>query len=228
MSGEVPGDLAKYIEHTLLKPDATRADIENLCSEAIWHHFARVCVNSCWAKTAASFLRNVNIRVAVVVGYPLGAASTEAKASEAVRAVRDGARHIDMVMNIGWAKEGVWDGVQSDIAEVVRAASPWPVKVILETGLLTNDEITRACQVAVQAGALYVQTCTDFGGGSATVEHIQLMVQAVNGQAWVKASGGVRDAETARRMIAAGADVIGTSSGVLFVTRDGAVTSPSY
>jgi len=213
-------DLARMIDHTLLKPDATRDQIETLCQEALTYQFASVCVNPHWVPLAAQLLKGSPVKVCTVIGFPLGATSTAAKAFEAADAIAHGAAEVDMVINIGALKSGDLDAVQQDIAAVVEAARGKAlVKVILETGLLTRDEKITACRLAKAAGADFVKTSTGFGHGGATVEDVALMRQIVGPEMGVKASGGVRDAATARAMIEAGANRIGASAGVSIVRR---------
>ena len=213
-----PRDLAFYIDHTLLKPEADAASIRKLCAEAKAHQFFAVCVNGSHVRTAAEELSGSQVRVAAVVGFPLGAMSSSAKAREAEIAARDGAVEIDMVMRIDLAKSGVFTGVRDDIREVVHAvAGKAIVKVILETGLLSLEEISRSCRAAEDAGAHFVKTCTGFSTGAATVEHVALMRDAVSDRVQVKASGGIRSWEQARDLILAGADRLGTSSGVQLI-----------
>lgn len=213
-----PAELAGFIDHTLLKPEADAAAIRKLCAEARTHKFFAVCVNGAHVRLAAEELRDSGVAVASVVGFPLGAMSTIAKAREAELAAHDGAREIDMVMRIDLAKSGVFTGVRDDIREVVRAVEGQAiVKVILETGLLSLEEISRSCRAAEEAGAHFVKTCTGFSTGAASVEHIALMRDAVSDRVQVKASGGIRSWEQARDLILAGADRLGTSSGVQLV-----------
>lgn len=210
-------DISYCIEHTNLKPEATPADIEILCRDAMTHHFGAVCVNSSYVEEAHRLLAGSDVKISCVVGFPLGAMGTLIKAAEAAYAVGQGADEIDMVMSVGRAKSGDWTYVIDDIRQVVKAAAGHPVKVILETGLLTDDEKKKACQAAVSAGAAFVKTSTGFGHGGATIEDVRLMAQAVQGKARIKASGGIRDRKTALAMIDAGADRLGTSSGVAIV-----------
>ena len=204
--------LNTYLDHTLLKADATPADIVAVTAEAKQYQTASVCVNSCYAKLVAQELRGSGVKTCVVVGFPLGAMATSAKALEAALAVRDGAEEIDMVMNIGAAKAGDWAIVQADIASVVNAAKPAIVKVILETCLLSDEEKVHACLAAKAAGAAFVKTSTGFSTGGATAEDIALMRKTVGPDMGVKASGGVRTREQALAMIEAGATRIGCSS----------------
>jgi deoxyribose-phosphate aldolase len=214
----VKGDLASLIDHTLLKPDASRQDIEKLCSEAREFRFASVCVNPCNVRLAAELLERTDTRVCSVVGFPLGAAKKEVKAYEARRAILDGAREIDMVMNIGAMKSGDLRQVEADMREVREACGRRIIaKVILETALLTDQEKTEACRLAKRAGMDFVKTSTGFGPGGATVEDVRLMRSAVGERMGVKASGGIRDTETAKRMVEAGASRIGASASVKIV-----------
>lgn len=211
--------LAKYIDHTLLKPEADQAAILKLCAEAREHQFASVCVNPTWVRLCAEQLSGSDVLVCTVIGFPLGASSSATKAFEAKDAIENGAQEIDMVINIGAIKSGDWDLVQSDIAAVVEASHPKAiVKVILETGALTEEEKVRACQVSKEAGADFVKTSTGFGPGGATVEDIALMRKTVGPELGVKASGGVRDYAAVKSMIEAGATRIGASAGIAIVT----------
>lgn len=207
--------LNRYIDHTLLKPDATPDHIKQLCLEALAHEFRAVCVNSKYVPLAASLLKGSTTAVACVVGFPLGAMATGAKAFEAAMAARDGATEIDMVIDIGAAKAGDFDAVERDIAAVVEQTAEYAkVKVIIETCLLSDDEKRECCLAAKRAGAAFVKTSTGFSSGGATVEDIKLMHETVGPDMGVKASGGIRDRAAAEAMIAAGATRIGTSSGV--------------
>jgi len=214
-------ELCKYIDHTLLKPEAAAADIEKLCKEALEYEFYAVCVNSCYVKLCKSVLKDCEVKVASVIGFPLGAMATAAKVAETEIACKDGAGEIDMVIQVGALKEGRFDYVQEDITAVVKAADAFGsiVKVILETGLLTDEEIVKACQLSEAAGAAFVKTSTGFGHGGATVHHVQLMKKTVGDHLQVKASGGIRDKETALAMIEAGADRIGASAGIAICSR---------
>lgn len=207
-------NLAKYIDHTLLKPDATHADIEKLCREAREHGFYSVCVNGSWVKTAAELLKDTGIAVAAVTGFPLGAMSTKAKAFETALAIADGATEIDTVINIGRLKDKDDAYVLTDLKAVVMAALGNKVKVIFETCLLTEEEKERACRLSVKAGAAFVKTSTGFSTSGATLDDVKLMAKTVAGRAEVKASGGIRDLAAAEAMIAAGATRLGTSSGI--------------
>jgi len=207
--------IAEFIDHTLLKAETTRADIDQLCSEALEHEFAAVCVNPVWVPRCAERLQGSRVAVATVVGFPLGANQTEIKAAETSLAVRQGASEIDMVAAVGHIKGGDWNHVADDIAAVVRAAAGRLVKVIIESAHLTPVEIIKASALAREGGAHYVKTSTGFhAAGGATAEAVALMRLVVGDSMGVKASGGVRDCATALRMIANGATRIGTSSGV--------------
>jgi len=210
--------MAGYIDHTLLKPEATEQQIIELCHEAVEYGFYSVCINPSYVKTAVHALNGSTVKVCCVVGFPLGATTTSVKAYETAEAIKNGATEIDMVLHIGALKEQKEDYVLADIAAVVRAAAGAPVKVIIETGLLTKTEKILACNLAKQAGASFVKTSTGFGPGGATVADIQLMRETVGSEFGIKASGGVRSAETAREMLNAGATRIGTSSGVLIIS----------
>jgi deoxyribose-phosphate aldolase len=220
-AGSVPAGasaLAGYIDHTLLKPTATRAQIVKVCEEACAHSFASVCVNTTWIPLAADLLRGCSTKPIAVVGFPLGAMVSTAKASETRTAIADGAEEIDMVINIGALKSGEHDRVYDDIAGVVQAAAGRPVKVILETAMLSREEKIAGCAISRAAGAAFVKTSTGFGGGGATAEDVALMRAVVGPEIGVKASGGVRTAADARKMIAAGADRLGASASVAIVT----------
>ncbi len=217
---DVPLDLAKYIDHTLLRPDATADEIDTMCDEAMQYGFASVCINPTWVKRSAERLRGSSVKVCTVIGFPLGATTPEIKAMEARRALRDGAREVDMVINIGALKSGDHDLVRSDIEKVADAAHEGGaiVKVILETALLTDEEKVIASSLARQAKADFVKTSTGFSGGGATVYDVALMRETVGPTMGVKASGGVRTLEDAEDMIAAGATRIGASAGVQIVS----------
>lgn len=215
-------ELASYIDHTLLKPDATRAQLEQLCAEAAEHQFSTVCVNGSRVELAYSLLEDSDVQVCTVVGFPLGAMDADAKRYETEVAVDLGASEIDMVMNVGSFKDGEHDYIVREIRDVVEAADDRVVKVILETCLLTNDEIAQACKLVTQAQAHFVKTSTGFGNAGATLEHVRLMRETVGQFAGVKAAGGVRNADDARAMIEAGATRIGTSNGVAIVSGESA------
>lgn len=209
-------ELAAMIDHTLLKAEATEAAVVALCGEAARYGFKSVCVNSCWVPLAVSELAGTAVVVCTVVGFPLGAMAPAAKEAEAVIALSDGAREIDMVINIGQLKSGNYAAVGRDIATVEEQCGKAGagLKVILETALLTQEEKIAACRLARGAGAQYVKTSTGFGPGGATVEDVELMRRTVGAEMGVKASGGIRSYEDAMRMIAAGANRIGTSASV--------------
>ena len=218
-AADVPLDVAKYIDHTLLKPDATADEIDVLCDEAEEFGFASVCVNPTWVKRAADRLRGSDVKTCSVIGFPLGATTPEIKAMEARRALRDGAREVDMVINMGALKSGDLELVRTDIEKVVDSAHEGGaiVKVILETSKLSDEEKVIASALAKQAKADYVKTSTGFGGGGATVYDVSLMRETVGPDMGVKASGGVHTAQEAEDMIAAGATRIGASAGVVIV-----------
>lgn len=209
--------MQRYIDHTLLKPEATRLQIQTLCEEAITHGFFSVCINPCYISLCAELLRQSSVKICTVIGFPLGANTTEAKVFETQDAIRKGADEIDMVVAIGKIKSGDFPYVENDIKSVVSAASGKTVKVIIETSLLSKEEIVLACQMAKSAGAHFVKTSTGFNGGGATVADIRLMRQTVGPAMGVKASGGVKDLKTAQALIEAGATRIGTSSGVKLI-----------
>ena len=212
--------LAKYIDHTLLKADATPEQIKKLCAEAEEYQFASVCVNSCYARLAHECLRGRGVAVCCVVGFPLGAMSPRAMAYEARCAAEDGASEIDMVLPIGALKAGDDETVRETIGAVVEAVTGRAiVKVILEACLLTDAEKVRACQLAESVGAAFVKTSTGFSSGGATEHDVALMRKSVSPAVQVKAAGGIRDRETALRMIAAGADRIGASAGIQIVSE---------
>jgi len=210
-------DFAKIIDHTMLKADSTRETIRRYCAEAKQYGFASVCVNSCHAALVAGELKGTGISTCCVVGFPLGAMITEAKAFEARAAVAAGADEVDMVINIGAIKDKDMAFVEQDIRAVVEAAKPAIVKVIIETCLLTDEEKTAACEASVRAGAAFVKTSTGFSTGGATVHDVALMKKAVKGQAKVKASGGIRTPEFTAELVEAGADRIGAGDGVKLV-----------
>lgn len=216
--GEVPADLAKLIDHTLLKAEATRDEVVKLCEEARKYKFASVCVNTTWVPLCKSLLANSGVMVCCVVGFPLGAMSPTAKAYEAREAVRQGAQEVDMVINIGALKSKDYETVFEDICRVVKASGNAGVKVILETSALDTNEKIIGCTLSKLAGAAFVKTSTGFGKGGATVEDVQLMRSIVGGELGVKASGGVRTAEDALKMAQAGANRVGASASVAIVT----------
>ena len=212
-----PAQLARMIDHTILKPEATQADVKKLCEEALKHNFFSCCVNSSWVRYVAQILRGSSVKVCAVVGFPLGAAAPEIKALEARRAIREGAKEIDMVINVGLVKSGDWDAVTRDIRAVSEACKDGGalLKVILETCLLTKDEIVKACEASMRARADYVKTSTGFNKGGATAEDIALMARTVAPKRLgVKASGGVRTYADAMLMIRNGATRVGSSNSV--------------
>lgn len=219
-------NLAKTIDHTLLKPEARASDIEKLCEEAVEHGFFSVCVNSSWAPLAASLVEGSGVAVAAVTGFPLGAMNTAAKAFETRSAVADGATEIDTVLHVGRLKQGDDAYLLSDLKAVVGAAGGRAVKVIFETCLLTHEEKERACKISVEAGAAFVKTSTGFSTGGATLEDVRLMHKIVAGRCAVKASGGIRDRAAALAMIEAGATRLGTSAGIAILA--GATATGSY
>ena len=216
----------KYIDHTNLKPFATKAYIEKLCAEAAEHHFASVCVNPADVALAHSILKDTDVMTCTVIGFPLGKNVTAIKVEETKAAYRDGCDEFDMVINVGKLKDRDTDYVCADIAAVVAAAQGKTVKVIIETGLLTDEEIALATQIACRAGAHFVKTCTGVNPGVATVEAVSIMKRNVTPGVQIKASGGVKTYEAALAMIEAGADRIGTSSGIAIVS--GGVGTSDY
>lgn len=207
-------DIASFIDHTNLDPAAKTDDILRLCEEAAEWGFASVCVNPCYVSLASESLKGKGIKVCSVVGFPLGASTASSKAYEAENAYKDGASEIDMVMNISHAKNGSYDLLREDIAGVVRAVPYCKVKVILETCLLEDDEITKACLEAVKAGAHFLKTSTGFSSGGASVRHVELIRHILPPEIGVKASGGIKDRESVLAMIEAGANRLGTSRSV--------------
>lgn len=210
--------LASYIDHTLLKPEATIDQIEALCAEAKEHQFASVCINPYWVPTAKRALGGSSVRVCTVIGFPLGAGLSHGKVHETQEAIIAGADEIDMVQNIGAAREGHWNFIEHEIHEIVSTAEGRIVKVILETCLLDEDQIRNSCRAAERAGASFVKTSTGFSTGGATIEHVRLMKESVSDHVGVKASSGIRNLESAQQMIDAGATRLGTSAGVAIVT----------
>ena len=208
--------ITKYLEHTLLKPEATVTDIMKLCAEAKEYNLGGVCVNPCYAGLACHLLTGTDVKIVTVVGFPLGADRSEVKALATKLAVdEDHVDEVDMVMNMSAFKSGNYDGVVEDIAAVVEAAKPYAVKVIIETCLLTDEEKVKACELVAKGGAAFVKTSTGFSKGGATTHDVEILArEAKRYGIGVKAAGGIRDYETAKAMIAAGADRIGTSAGV--------------
>ena len=210
-------ELASYIDHTLLKPEASREQIRAVCNEAKQYHFASVCVNSCWVPLIAEELKGSGVSVCCVIGFPLGASLSSVKAFEAREAVAAGAQEIDMVINVGAVKSGDWELVREDIAAVNAAKGTAKLKVIIETCLLTDEEKVRVCQIAKEVGADFVKTSTGFSTGGATVHDVELMRKAVGPEMGVKASGGIRTLADALAMIEAGASRLGASAGVKII-----------
>jgi deoxyribose-phosphate aldolase len=221
-------NIASYIDHTLLKPDAKKEEIQKICEEAKEYGFASVCVNGYYTSQVREALKDSKVSVCTVIGFPLGAVESNVKAYETMRAIENGANEIDMVINIGALKDGNYNYVRNDIKEVVKAAKGNVVKVILETCLLTHEEKIKACELAVEAGAHFVKTSTGFSTGGATVEDVKLMKEIVGEKALVKASGGVRDYETAIKVIEAGASRIGASAGIKIVNHEQAGNDNGY
>jgi deoxyribose-phosphate aldolase len=222
-AGGIETDLAKYIDHTLLKPEATKDEITLLCNEAKKYTFASVCIHPSYVPLCAKILRDSAVKVCTVIGFPLGATSTATKAFEAEHAVREGAKEVDMVINVGMLKSADYDYVENDIFAVVTTARRYGAltKVIIETALLTDEEKVKACLLAKSAGADFVKTSTGFAKGGATVGDIALMRKVVGSAMGVKASGGVRTREEALAMVASGADRIGASASVKIVGGNG-------
>lgn len=209
---------AKYIDHTLLAMNATEDQIRKLCDEAKEYHFYSVCVNSGYVPLAASLLKGCDVKVCSVVGFPLGAMLTSAKAFETEMAVKAGAQEIDMVINVGWLKSNDWQAVKNDIEAVFNACGDVPLKVILETYLLSKDEIVKVCNICKEIGVAFVKTSTGFSVSGATVEDVKLMRETVGDKMGVKASGGIRDRATAEKMVEAGATRLGASAGIAIVS----------
>lgn len=207
----------KYIDHTLLKPSATETDIIRLCEESKQYNFFSVCVNSSFVALASEMLKNSEVKVCSVVGFPLGAMDTQAKAFEAKQAIANGASEIDMVINIGFLKSKDYKAVLKDIKKVKAACKDHSLKVILETCELSKDEIIKACDLCVDAKADFVKTSTGFGSGGATIEDVKIMKKTVQNKAKIKASGGIRDYETAMKFIDLGVERLGVSAGVAIV-----------
>jgi deoxyribose-phosphate aldolase len=226
--GPVSADLARYIDHTLLKPEATKEALRKLCEEAKKYKFYSVCINSANVKFCRGLLAGSEVKVVAVVGFPLGASSTGAKVFEAREAVKDGAEEVDMVINVGGLKSRNYLEVYEDIRRVVEAIHPRPVKVIIETGLLDQEEKVIASVLSKTAGARFVKTSTGFGPGGATAEDVALMKRVVGPGVEVKASGGVRDREGALEMIKAGATRIGASASIAIVTNQKPASSSKY
>jgi len=211
--------LNQYIDHTLLKPTATEKEIINLCREAIENKFYSVCVNSCYVKLAKEYTKNSSVNVCSVVGFPLGASSTAAKVFEAKKAVEDGANEIDMVINIGYLKSRNYLAVLKDIADVKNAIGKIPLKVILEISELSKNEIIKASEICLDARADFVKTSTGFAKSGATLTAVRIIKKTIKDRAKIKASGGIRDYDTAIKYIESGADRLGTSSGIAIVNK---------
>lgn len=209
--------LNKYIDHTILKATASSSDVQKLCEEAIEHEFYSVCVNGCYVADAKHLLQGTDVKVAAVVGFPLGAMTTAAKVFEAKEAVENGASEIDMVINVAKLKDGEFDYVENEIRLIKEAIGDNVLKVIIETCYLTDEEKVKACELSLVAKADFVKTSTGFGTGGATYEDVKLMKSVVGDNAKVKASGGVRDKETAQKYVDLGAERLGTSSGIEIV-----------
>lgn len=206
--------LNKYIDHTILKATASSADVQKLCEEAIEHEFYSVCVNGCYVADAKHLLQGTDVKIAAVVGFPLGAMTTAAKVFEAKEAVENGASEIDMVINVAKLKDGEFEYVENEIRQIKEAIGDNILKVIIETCYLTDEEKVKACELSLAAKADFVKTSTGFGTDGATYEDVKLMKSVVGDNAKVKASGGVRDKETAQKYINLGAERLGTSSGI--------------
>ena len=219
-------EIAQFIDHTALTAEKTEQDILALCEEAIEHQFFSVCINSCHIPLAKHKLQGTNVKICTVVGFPLGANLSSVKAFETTKAIKAGAQEIDMVINVGWIKSGKWEQVRSDIQAVLTACNGIPLKVILETCLLSKAEIIQACEICKALNVAFVKTSTGFNKSGATIEDIALMRQTV-GSLGVKASGGIRDTQTALAMINAGATRIGASAGIAII-RGLADTSDTY
>lgn len=211
-------DLAKYIDHTYLKPIGTSKEIETLCNEAKEYNFAAVCINPTWIKTCSELLEDTSVKIATVIGFPLGAMTTESKVFETRNSIDLGADEIDMVMNIGKFLDNDYDYVKNDVSKVARECGSKTLKVIIETAYLSKEQIIKACQLAVKAGADYVKTSTGFASEGATLENVELMRETVGQEIGVKAAGGIRTYNDAINMIEAGATRIGASSGVKIVS----------
>ena len=206
--------LNKYIDHTILKATASSSDVQKLCEEAIEHEFYSVCVNGCYVADAKQLLQGTDVKVAAVVGFPLGAMTTAAKVFEAKEAIENGASEIDMVINVAKLKDGEFEYIENEIHQIKEAIGDNVLKVIIETCYLTDEEKVKACELSLVAKADFVKTSTGFGTGGATYEDVKLMKSVVGDNAKVKASGGVRDKETAEKYVELGAERLGTSSGI--------------
>ena len=211
-------NLNQYIDHTLLSANATTSEIKKLCIEAIDHKFYAVCVNSSRIKYAKEILAESGVKLAATIGFPLGASSMTSKITEAEKAIADGADEIDMVMNVGFFRDGKYELVQTEIANIKKAISSNILKVIIETCYLTDEEIAIASELVLKAGADFVKTSTGFGSGGASLNDVKIMKKVVGDKVKIKASGGIRDAETAKEYIKMGVDRIGTSSGIKIIS----------
>jgi len=211
--------LNKYIDHTLLKASATKKDIQNLCDEAIHHEFYAVCVNGSYVSFVKEYLNGTDVKIASVVGFPLGAMDTESKKEETKNCLKNGADEIDMVLNIGHLKSGFYEAVAKEISDIKKIVGNKVLKVILETCFLTKEELIVASQMAINSKADFIKTSTGFGTDGATIEDVELMKEVAGGLAKIKASGGIKDKNTAIKFIHAGASRLGTSSGVSIVTN---------
>ena len=207
-------ELNKYIDHTILKATASQKDIEKLCAEAAEHKFYSVCVNGCYVKDVKKYLEGTDVKVAAVVGFPLGAMTTAAKVFEAKEAIENGASEIDMVINVAKLQDGEYGYVEEEIRQIKEAIGKNVLKVIIETCYLSDEEKVKACELSLKAKADFVKTSTGFGTGGATFEDVKLMKSVVGNNAKVKASGGVKDKETAEKYVELGAERLGTSSGI--------------
>lgn len=212
-------NINQYIDHTLLKPTALIADIEKLCKEAITHNFYAVCINSCYVSYAKIILENSPVKIASVIGFPLGANTEKSKIFEANDCVNLGASEVDMVLNIGLLKSGSYQLVENEIYNIKKTIGSNTLKVIFENCFLTNDEKITACKIALNAGADFIKTSTGFGTGGATIDDVKLMKNAVKNQIKIKASGGIRNFETAKEYLNLGVSRIGTSSGVTIMNQ---------
>lgn len=213
-------NLSKYIDHTLLSPTATKSQIEKLCKEADEFQFASVCVNPSYVSYASELLKNSAVKVCTVIGFPLGATSTEAKVFETKQAIEEGATEIDMVINQGQAKDKGWEDITSEIKAIKETCGNLVLKVILETSHLTDEEIMLASKAASDAGADFVKTSTGFGSGGASIHAVKLMKKSIAANVAIKASGGIRDKATAEEYIALGVTRIGTSSGISIINNE--------
>lgn len=216
----------QYIDHTLLKPDSTEKQIKDLCQEANKFNFASVCIHPHYVKMAAEILKSSKVKVCTVIGFPLGANTTETKIFEAKSAIENGADECDMVINVGWLKDKTYDKLSHEISEIKSAIGKHILKVIIEISLLTNDEITKISQIVSDAGADFIKTSTGFGAHGATLEAVKLMKENISDQTQIKASGGIRDYETAKAYIDLGVTRLGTSSGIEII--EGKTSTKSY